>query len=94
MLTVGRKRPDSSPRGDTQGICSYCGAQWYVSQMRKDRAGLWACPNDQGGRDIVTLTEGNARGAQKQAPPLAPQGPGMDDTSHLNTTAVHRTTVP
>lgn len=93
MLTVGRKRPDSSPYGDTQGICGYCGANWYVSQMRKDRSGIWACPNDQGGRDEVTLSEANARAAQKGPRAVPLPGTGMDDDSHLNSTAVHRTSL-
>ena len=59
MRTIGRKRPAKSPPGDTVRICSYCGAAWYRSQLVRDRSGNLACPDDQRGRDAVTLTEGN-----------------------------------
>lgn len=45
-------------------MCDYCGVAWRRSQMRKDRAGLWACPDDVKGRDVVTLSEGNAAAAK------------------------------
>lgn len=45
-------------------MCDYCGVMWRRSQMRKDRAGLLACPDDVKGRDTVTLAEGNAAAAK------------------------------
>lgn len=62
MLTIGRRRPRSSPRGDVQSGCAYCGVQWYRSQLRRDRSGNLSGPDcrDYEGHDIVTLSEGNA----------------------------------
>jgi hypothetical protein len=57
--TIGRKRSHRSPPGDTKRLCDYCGIAWYRSQLRRDAAGLLACPDDQRGRDVVTLSEGN-----------------------------------
>jgi hypothetical protein len=58
--SFGKHRPSDSPRGDTQRACSYCGVYWLRSKLRRDAAGLLACPDDQDGLDAVTLTEGNA----------------------------------
>jgi hypothetical protein len=33
--------------------------------MRRDRSGFLACPDDQRGRDFVTLDEGNSAGARR-----------------------------
>lgn len=60
MRTISRHRPSRSPPGDTRKLCSYCGAAWYRSQLRRDAAGLLACPDEYPGRDAVTLSEGNA----------------------------------
>lgn len=73
--TVSRRRPSSSPRGDTQAICSYCGVRWLRSQLRMDRAGKLACP-DERGRDVVTLTEGNAALGERRPPVEPPPGSG------------------
>lgn len=63
MRTIGRRRPKSSPRGDAVGQCSYCGVKWLRSQLVRDRAGLYACPQDRDGRDVVTLSLLNAKSA-------------------------------
>lgn len=59
MRTIGRKRSHRSPPGDTVRACSYCGIPWYRSQLVRDASGNLACPDDQRGRDVVTLNEGN-----------------------------------
>lgn len=41
-------------------MCSYCGVAYYRSELRRDASGNLACPEDQRGRDSVTLNEGNA----------------------------------
>lgn len=61
-LTIGRKRSHRSPPGDTVRLCSYCGIAWYRSQLRRDASGNLACPDDQRGLDVVTLSEGNISG--------------------------------
>lgn len=83
MRTVGKHWPHRAPRGDTQGFCGYCGVQWRMSQMRRDRSGVWACPDDIRGRDRVTLDEGNAMGAQETTGPkvIAPTG-DFDRSGH------------
>jgi hypothetical protein len=63
MRTMPRKYPLPGPRGEHRRMCDYCGIVWYWSDLRRDAAGRWACPDDQGGRDVVTLTRANAAGA-------------------------------
>lgn len=63
--TIPRKRPRTSPHGDTERECSYCGVVWLRSQLRRDAAGLLACPDDVSGLDAVTLSEGNANWASQ-----------------------------
>ena len=60
MRTIGRKRPASSPRGDTRAMCSYCGVEWLASQLRRDRSGNWYCPDEGDGLDKKSLDEANA----------------------------------
>lgn len=74
MRTVGRYRPRNSPRGDIQATCSYCGTRYYRSQLRIDRAGFLACPEETG-RDVVTLAELNARSSLRR-PPVPPMRGG------------------
>ena len=59
MRTIGRKRSHKSPPGDSVRLCSYCGIPWYRSQLVRDASGNLACPDDQPGRDVETLNEGN-----------------------------------
>lgn len=71
MRTIGRHWPKSA-RGDYRADCSDCGAPFRRSQLRKNRAGHYLCESCDGGRDIVTLTEANARAAQ--SPPRVRSG--------------------
>lgn len=65
MRTIGKHWPRSSS-GDYQAMCDYCGVQWRRSQLVRDASGLLACPDDQRGRDVVTLNQGNAEYAARQ----------------------------
>ena len=49
-------------------LCSYCGVQWFRSQLTRDASQNLACPDCAPGLDIVSLTEGNARMMRSQAP--------------------------
>lgn len=60
LRTISYRRSHRSPPGDTVKLCSYCGVAYYRSQLRCDASGNLACPEDQRGRDSVTLNEGNA----------------------------------
>lgn len=62
MRTIGRHWPKDAPRGDYQCRCDYCGVTWRRSQLRRDAAGLLACPDDSPGLDVVTLSRGNLEG--------------------------------
>src|SRR4051812_14311503 len=64
MRTIGRKRSSASPSGDVTGLCTYCGAKWYRSQLVRDGAGALACPDDAAGLDTVSASLGNAQGAR------------------------------
>lgn len=64
--TITKHRPQSSPRGDVCGLCSYCGVEWYRSQLRRDRSGNLACPDEGDGLDVVALSEGNAEAASNR----------------------------
>lgn len=61
MRTIPRRYPFPAPRGERRYTCDYCGIPWYLSQLRKDAAGFYACPDDQAGRDVVTLNRANAQ---------------------------------
>lgn len=63
MRTIGHHWPTSGPKGDYVATCDYCGVAWRRSQLRKMRDGNLACPDEGPGRDALTLSEGNARGA-------------------------------
>ena len=62
MRTIGRHWPKSW-RGSYAAHCDYCGVRWPRFKMVRDAAGLLACPDDQPGRDTVTLDRENAAGA-------------------------------
>ncbi len=79
MRTIKRQWPSNAPRGDIQVICDYCGIQWRRSQLRRDRSGLLACPDDVRGRDSVTLDEGNAMGAMETTGPKTVRDAGNID---------------
>ena len=55
MLTKPRKYPFPAPPGEYSTTCDYCGCEWYRSDLRRDASGFLACPDDQDGRDTVTL---------------------------------------
>lgn len=55
MPTIGRHRPQSSPRGDYPCLCDYCGVPHYRSELVKDGAGRLKCPDEGDGLDEVTL---------------------------------------
>lgn len=57
--TVGRRRPSSSPLGDYQAKCHYCGVVYYRSELRRDGAGNLMCGADDG-IDALTLDKMNA----------------------------------
>lgn len=61
MRTMPRRYPFPAPRGERRRMCDYCGIVWYQSQLRKDASGFYACPDDQAGRDTVTLDRANAQ---------------------------------
>jgi hypothetical protein len=63
MPTIGRHRPQSSPRGDYPSRCDYCGAAWWRSSLRKDGAGKLKCPDEGDGLDAVTLNAYEAAAA-------------------------------
>ena len=54
-LTMPRQYPFPAPPGEYRAECAYCGMTWYRSSLIRDAAGLLACPDDQEGRDTVTL---------------------------------------
>lgn len=80
MRTIGRKRPANSPRGDSQAMCSYCGVAWHRSQLRRDRAGNWVCPDEGDGLDAVSLGEFSISDSYKRRPvyPSAPKDGGRN----------------
>lgn len=65
MRTMTRRySPTPGPPGERRAMCAYCGIFWYRSQMRRDASGQLACPDDQQGRDQVTLNRLNSQGAR------------------------------
>jgi hypothetical protein len=66
MQTIGRKCPSKTPGGYAPGRCSYCGVVWPRNKLKRDAAGLYACPDDWSGRDIVTLSRLNAEASRNR----------------------------
>jgi len=65
MRTMSRRySPTPGPPGERRDFCAYCGMKWYRSQMRRDASGQLACPDDQPGRDAVTLDRINSQNAR------------------------------
>lgn len=50
--------------GDPVANCSYCGALYHRSELRRDRSGFLACEMDYG-NDLTTLDVANAAGASR-----------------------------
>lgn len=80
--TIGRHWPEKAPRGDYQCTCDYCGVQWRRSQLYRDRSGLLVCPDEGNGKDMVTLSEGNAANAAARRMPLPNRGGNYDTTPY------------
>jgi hypothetical protein len=53
--SLPKNKPRSSPKGDYQAICSFCGQSWYRSQLFVDEAGNFVCPDEGEGLDSVAL---------------------------------------
>lgn len=61
-------------------MCDYCSIMWHRSKLIRDAAGFLACPDDQKGRDIVTLNKLNAQSAMQRRPVYRHDGGGTDPT--------------
>ncbi len=59
MRTVGRHRPKSSPKGDYLTFCSYCGTAYLRSQLYVDSTGLFVCPDEGVGLDVIATEQAN-----------------------------------
>lgn len=70
MRTMPRQYQGPAPRGERRYPCDYCGITWYMSQLRRDAAGFYACPDDQSGRDVVTLDRQNATSRNEGGVPV------------------------
>lgn len=66
MRTIGR-RYTLGVRGDYQRDCDYCGARWHRSQLVRDSAGLYQCPDDRG-KSTLDLSRENAAAAASVQP--------------------------
>lgn len=70
MRTMPRKYGRlPGPPGERRVVCDYCGITWYRSACRRDMSGLLACPDDQSGRDTMTLDRANAQAGVEALPP-------------------------
>lgn len=63
--TITKHWPSSTPNGDKQAQCDYCGVVWRRSQLNRDEAGLLYCPDEGEGRDGVALSRANAEAASE-----------------------------
>ena len=73
-LTMPRRYPFPAPPGERRATCAYCGMEWYRSSLRRDASGYLVCPDDDEGRDKVTLDRLNNHYAA-QASMRRPRGP-------------------
>lgn len=62
MRTIKRR---GAQYGDFRAKCGYCGVMWMRSEMVRDAAAILACPDDQAGKDLVTLARENAAGTME-----------------------------
>lgn len=76
MRTIPRNIALPLPRGERRVTCDYCGAKWMRSDCIRDASGFLACPDDQEGRDAVTLDRLNA--ASASSIDAVPRGTGED----------------
>jgi hypothetical protein len=74
MLTIGKKRPKESPRGDYVAKCDYCGTHYLRSALRMDGSGLLRCRLEGNGLDQTTLSKGNAMANRPPSPPPPRRG--------------------
>lgn len=64
-VTLKRNWGRSAAHGDFQAMCDYCGVMWPRSRLYRDGSGLLVCPHEGLGKDLVTLSEENARAASE-----------------------------
>lgn len=76
MKTIGKHRPRSSPVGDTQAACDYCGVRWLRSQLRYDEGGRLVCPQEGPGHSEVALDRMVAEDAARPRAQIRPDGGG------------------
>lgn len=67
MRTISRRLPEGHGPNRV-ALCSYCGVQYFRSQLTRDASANLACPDCAPGLDIVSLTEGNARLMRSRQP--------------------------
>lgn len=73
LTTIGKRIDPDLAAGDAVVLCDYCGVPNYRSRMRRDGAGLLACPQEHDGKDAVTLSKeiaAAARAARERVPPI------------------------
>lgn len=73
MRTIGRHLPKRHI-GDPTVECAYCGLVDYMSKMKKDAEGKWACRLDMKGRTGKELNEVNAAKLASRRPPVGESG--------------------
>lgn len=89
--TITRHWPRRIKHG-FQTLCGYCGVQWRRDQLVRDAAGIMACPDDVRGRDVVTLTQGNAlQAARPQYTSPVRDGGNFDNDGPLKPGGVYIT---
>ena len=80
MRSIPTRLPMNTAIRETRSLCSYCGASWLSGDLRRDGAGLLACPLEGDGLDVVTLGKANAEAARahRQRKQPATAGPYFD----------------
>ena len=73
MPTITRHRPKSSPVGDYQAMCSYCGVTYLRSELWKDESGKLVCRDEGNGRSDVALSRELAQDAARPKRTHVPQ---------------------
>ncbi len=95
MPSIGSKWPKDAPLWDYQAMCDYCGVQYRRSELGgPDRSGNLSCVatcRDYEGRDVVSLSEANARGVDEYRYDTAIRRQGNYDNDTGETPTPHRT---
>lgn len=79
MRTISYRRPRSSPIGDYEAKCDYCGVHWLRSRLVRDESNLLVCPDHNHGESVVALDRQVAQDSREYRDRFLRQDSGTED---------------